>query len=115
MQLAIDDVLARSHHLIDDVFWYVCAAASDIGATVFDRNEIAVRTGHPVAGLDLFDFCDQVLVPDPSGRAERRLRRELAQVAMMSGAVDLALLRHDLHGRRVDVLTNHVDALVDEG
>src|SRR6516165_6198463 len=112
MQLAVDDLFAGGHHLVDDVLRHVGAAAGDIGAAVPDRDEVAIGIGHPVSGLDLLDLGDQVLVPDPGGRAQRRLGGELAQVAMVAGAVDLALLRHDLHGRRIDMLTDDVDAFV---
>src|SRR6516162_2975657 len=114
MQLAVDDLFASGHHLVDDVLRHVGAAAGDIGAAVFDRDEVAVGIGYPVSGLDLLDLADQILVPNPGRRAERRLRGEFAQVAMVPGAVDLALLRHDLHGWRVDVHADDVDTFVGE-
>src|SRR6185437_10829323 len=95
MKLAVDDLLARGHHLVDHVLRHVGAAAGDVGAAVLDRDEVAVRTGYPVAGRDLLDLGDEIFVPDPGGRADRRLRGELAQVAMVTGAVDLAFLGHD--------------------
>src|SRR5262249_1937438 len=49
MKLAVDDLLARGHDLVDHVLGHVGAAAGDVGAAVLDRDEVAVRTGYPVA------------------------------------------------------------------
>ena len=56
---------------------------------------------------------NEVAIPDPHRGAQSRLRRELAQVTIVAGAVDPAFLCDNLRGRSVDLLPEHVGPLID--
>src|SRR5258708_14468072 len=110
--LAGDDRITFGHHFGDGLFGDDGIAAGDVGAAILDAGEGAERGGFPVSGGDLLERRNQVFLPGPGRRAQRRLGGEFAEVAVMSGAGDAALLSGDLRRRRIDVLADDVAPLI---
>src|SRR5262249_16865163 len=108
-----DDLFARRHDLIDDVLRHNGVAAANFGTAAGHARNRSVRVRRPVAGFNLFDLRNEVSIPHPDRGAQRCFRGELTQVAIVAGAVDATLLCHNLRGRRVDLLAEHVGSLVD--
>jgi len=112
--LAVQDVGSLCHNLGLHLRRHRSAAASDVHAALRHAGEGAVWAWLPVPALDGLQLGAEELGPGPDGGAQRGLGRELAKVPVVARAVDATLLGHDLRGRRVHVLPDHVGAAVDQ-
>ena len=88
----------------------------DIVAAVMDMDEVAIRLCARIPGATdhFLNLRNQVAVPHPEMRALRCLRCEFTHITVMPGPVDAVLLGNDLRCRRIDMLADDIDALLDK-